>query len=61
MPTPVAEVQAAVAAGVGAIGPDTGGVFWHNPELRHLAALNPDSWELPLVENREAPYPVRMR
>ncbi|RZK28373.1 MAG: serine/threonine protein phosphatase [Hymenobacter sp.] len=58
VPTPVAEVKANVAAKAGAIGLDTGGVYRHNPELRHLAALNLDSWELHLVENREEPYPI---
>ena len=58
VPTPVAEVKAHVAAKAGAVGLDTGGVYWHNPELRHLAALNLDSWELHLVENREQPYPI---
>jgi len=61
VPTPVAEVQAAVAAKAGAIGLDTGGAFRLNPELRHLAALNLDSWELHLVENREEPYPIAVR
>ncbi len=61
VPTPVAEIQAKVAARAGAIGLDAGGVYRHNPELRHLAALNLDSWELHLVENREAPYPINMR
>ncbi|RZK19429.1 MAG: serine/threonine protein phosphatase [Hymenobacter sp.] len=61
VPTPVAEIQANVAAKAGAIGLDAGGVYWHNPELRHLAALNLDSWELHLVENREEPYPIAMR
>lgn len=61
VPTPVAEVQAAVAARAGAIGLDTGGVYRHNPELRHLAALDLDTWELHLVENREGPYPIAKR
>jgi serine/threonine protein phosphatase 1 len=61
VPTPVAEVQAAVAARAGAIGLDTGCVFRHNPELRHLAALNLDTWELHLVENRELPYFIAKR
>jgi serine/threonine protein phosphatase 1 len=61
VPTPVAEIKAAVAARVGAIGLDAGGVYRHNPELRHLAALNLDSWELHLVENREEPYPIAVR
>jgi serine/threonine protein phosphatase 1 len=61
VPTPVAEVQASVAARAGAIGLDTGGVYRRNPELRHLAALNLDSWELHLVENREDEYPIARR
>jgi serine/threonine protein phosphatase 1 len=61
VPTPVATVQASVAARAGAIGLDTGGVYRHNPELRHLAALNLDSWELHLVENREEPYAIAKR
>jgi serine/threonine protein phosphatase 1 len=61
VPTPVAEVQAQVAARAGAIGLDTGGVYRHNPELRHLAALNLDTWELHLVENCELPYAIAKR
>jgi serine/threonine protein phosphatase 1 len=58
VPTPVAEVRAAVAARAGAIGLDTGCAYRHNSELRHLAALNLDTWQLHLVENREDPYPI---
>ena len=61
VPTPVAKVQATVAARAGAIGLDAGGVYRHNPELRHLAALDLDSWELHLSENREAPYSIAVR
>jgi serine/threonine protein phosphatase 1 len=61
VPTPIAEVQASVAARVGAIGLDTGCAYRHNPELRHLAALNLDTWQLHLVENREDPYPIAKR
>jgi serine/threonine protein phosphatase 1 len=61
VPTPVAAIQANVAAKAGAIGLDAGGVYRHNPELRHLAALNLDSWELHLVENCEQPYPIAQR
>jgi serine/threonine protein phosphatase 1 len=61
VPTSVAELQASVEAKAGAIGLDAGGVYRHNPELRHLAALNLDSWELHLVENREEPYPIAVR
>jgi serine/threonine protein phosphatase 1 len=58
VPTPVAEVRAAVADRAGAIGLDTGCAYRHNSELRHLAALNLDTWQLHLVENREDPYPI---
>jgi serine/threonine protein phosphatase 1 len=61
VPTPIAEVKKNVAAKAGAIGLDTGGVYRHNPELSHLAALNLDSWELHLVKNREEPYPIAKR
>jgi serine/threonine protein phosphatase 1 len=61
VPTPVAEIKANVAARAGAIGLDAGGVYRHNPKLRHLAALNLDGWELHLVENREEPYPIAQR
>lgn len=57
----MAEVQATVAARAGAIGLDTGGVYRHNPELRHLAALDLDTWTLHLFENREGPYPIAKR
>jgi serine/threonine protein phosphatase 1 len=61
VPTPLAQVQAQVAARAGAIGLDTGCVYRHNPELRHLTALNLDTWELHLVENQEEPYPIIKR
>jgi serine/threonine protein phosphatase 1 len=61
VPTPLAQVQAQVAARAGAIGLDTGCVYRHNLELRHLAALNLDTWELHLVENQEEPYPILKR
>ena len=61
VPTPVAEVKAKVAAKAGTFSLDTGGVYLHNPELRHLAALDLDTWELHLVENREEPYPIAVR
>ncbi|AMR28324.1 hypothetical protein A0257_15330 [Hymenobacter psoromatis] len=61
VPTPVAEVEAIVAARAGAIGLDTGCAFRLNPKLRHLAALDLDSWELHLVENCEEPYPIAVR
>lgn len=58
VPMPTTRLKASVAAKADAIGLDGGCVFRHNAELRHLAALNLDSWELHLVENREAPYPI---
>ncbi|TVT40303.1 serine/threonine protein phosphatase [Hymenobacter setariae] len=61
VPTPVADIKVSVAAKAGAIGLDAGGVYRHNPELRHLAALNLDSWELHLVENLEELYPIAKR
>jgi serine/threonine protein phosphatase 1 len=61
VPTPVVEVQEKVAARAGAIGLDTGCAFLQNAELRHLAALDLDSWQLHLVENREDPYPIAKR
>ncbi|MDO7886141.1 metallophosphoesterase family protein [Hymenobacter cheonanensis] len=61
VPTPVAEVQASVAARAGAIGLDTGCAFRLNPELRHLAALDLDTWQLHLVENREEDYSIAKR
>jgi serine/threonine protein phosphatase 1 len=61
VPTPLAQVQAQVAARAGAIGLDTGCVYRHNPELHHLTALNLDTWELHLVENQEEPYPILKR
>jgi serine/threonine protein phosphatase 1 len=61
VPTPTAEVKKQVAAKAGAIGLDTGCVYYHNPELCHLTALNLDSWELHLVENREEPYAIAKR
>jgi serine/threonine protein phosphatase 1 len=61
VPTPVAEVKKNVAAKAGAIGLDTGGVYRHNSELSHLAALDLDRWELHLVKNREEPYSIAKR
>jgi serine/threonine protein phosphatase 1 len=61
VPTPVARIQEKVAAKAGAIGLDAGCAFLQNPELRHLAALDLDSLQLHLVENREAPYPIAKR
>jgi len=58
VPTPVAQVKKLVAKRADAVVLDTGCVFRHNPELRHLSALNLDTWELTLVENREPPYPI---
>lgn len=61
VPTPTAQVQAGAKAHAEALGLDCGCVYRHNPELRHLAALNLDTWELHLLENQEAPYPIAKR
>lgn len=61
VPTPVAKVKKNVAAKAGAIGLDMGCVYRHNPELSHLGALNLDTWELHLVQNREEPYSIAKR
>lgn len=61
VPTPVAEVQRRVSAHAGAIGLDTGCVYRHNPELRHLAAFNLDTDELLLQPNIEPEYPIGVR
>ena len=58
VPTPTAKVRKLVASHAGAVVLDTGCVYRHNAELRHLAALNLDTWELTLVANREAPYSI---
>ena len=60
-PMPTAEVQRRVAAQAGAIGLDTGCVYRHNPELRHLAALNLDTQELTLQPNIEPEYLIAKR
>ena len=60
-PTAVAEVQRRVAAHAGAIGLDTGCVYRHNPELRHLTAFNLDTEELTLQPNIEPDYPIGIR
>ncbi|RSK46621.1 metallophosphoesterase family protein [Hymenobacter perfusus] len=61
VPTAVVEVQKRVANHAGAIGLDTGCVYRHNPELRHLAAFNLDTEELILQPNIEADYPIGVR
>jgi len=61
VPTAVIEVRKRVATHAGAIGLDTGCVYRHNPELRHLAALNLDTEELILQPNIEADYPIGVR
>jgi serine/threonine protein phosphatase 1 len=58
VPTPTARVQKLVEKRAGAVVLDTGCVYRHNPELRHLAAFNLDTWELILVPNRELPYSI---
>ncbi|WP_151086302.1 metallophosphoesterase [Hymenobacter baengnokdamensis] len=61
VPKPLADIKTQVAARAGAIGLDAGAVYRLNPELRHLAALNLDSWQLHAVENRELAYPIARR
>ena len=61
VPTPTATIEQAVQAKRGAFSLDAGCVYRHNPELRHLAALELDSWQLTLQENIEPPYPVAVR
>ena len=61
MPTPVAKVQASAKAHAETFSLDTGCAYRHNPELRHLAALDLDTWELHLAENREEPYSIEKR
>lgn len=61
VPTPTGEVEKRVKAHAGSIGLDTGCVYRHNPELRHLAALNLDTEELLLQPNIEADYPIGVR
>ncbi|UYZ58348.1 metallophosphoesterase family protein [Hymenobacter latericus] len=60
-PTPRRELRRRVKQRAGAIGLDTGCVYRHNPELRHLSALNLDTWELLSQENLEVPYPIGLR
>ncbi|RYU78636.1 metallophosphoesterase family protein [Hymenobacter persicinus] len=61
VPTPTAEVEKQVQEKAGSIGLDTGCVYRHNPELRHLAALELDSFRLVLQPNIEPPYPIAVR
>ena len=61
VPTPTADIEQAVAAKRGAFSLDAGCVYRHNPELRHLAALELDSWQLTLQKNIEEPYPIAVR
>lgn len=60
-PRPVTHLQQQLTQRSGAIDLDTGCVYRHNPELRHLAALNLDTWELTLQENIEPAYPIGKR
>lgn len=60
-PRPVAHLQEQVARRSGVIDLDTGCVYRHNPELRHLAALSLDTWELTLQPNIEPGYPIARR
>ncbi|MBX0291822.1 serine/threonine protein phosphatase [Hymenobacter sp. HSC-4F20] len=61
VPTPTTEVEAHVKAERGAIGLDTGCVYRHNPELRHLAALDLDANKLYLQPNIEPAYTIGVR
>ena len=61
VPTAPAEVQRRLAHHPGAICLDTGCVYRHNPELRHLAAFNLDTQELTLQPNIEHDYPIAKR
>ena len=61
VPTPYTEVQRRLAGQPGAVCLDTGGVYRHNPELRHLAAFNLDTDELTLQPNIEPDYPIAKR
>ncbi|OWP64273.1 serine/threonine protein phosphatase [Hymenobacter amundsenii] len=61
VPTPHAEVQRRLATHPGAVCLDTGCVYRHNPELRHLAAFNLDTGELTLQPNIEREYVIEKR
>lgn len=61
VPTPYADVQRHLAHQRGAVCLDTGCVYRHNPELRHLAAFNLDTNELILQPNIEPEYPIAKR
>ncbi|RFP64900.1 serine/threonine protein phosphatase [Hymenobacter lapidiphilus] len=61
VPTPYAEVQRRLAHHPGAVCLDTGCVYRHNPELRHLAAFNLDTHKLTLQPNIEPEYPIAKR
>ncbi|UYZ65236.1 metallophosphoesterase family protein [Hymenobacter weizhouensis] len=61
VPTLTTEVQKQVDEPAGAICLDTGCVYRHNPELRHLAALNLDTLELTLQPNIEPDYYIAKR
>ncbi|GAA3938306.1 metallophosphoesterase family protein [Hymenobacter algoricola] len=61
VPTPAAEVARQVREKAGCLGLDTGCVYRHNPELRHLAALELDSFHLTLQPNIEPAYAIAQR
>ena len=61
VPTPTAAVEQQVKAHRGAICQETGCVNLHNPELRHLAALDLDTNKLVLQPNIEPDYPIAVR
>ncbi|SNR50178.1 metallophosphoesterase family protein [Hymenobacter mucosus] len=61
VPSPTASVQQQVKHQAQAIGLDTGCVYRHNEELRHLAALELDAFHLTLQPNIEPEYPIAHR
>lgn len=61
VPTPYTEVQRRLVQHPGSVCLDTGCVYRHNPELRHLAAFNLDTHELTLQANIEPDYPIAKR
>lgn len=61
VPTPAATIRKRAARHPAALGLDSGCVFRHNAELRHLSALNLDTGELTQVENCEPPYTIARR
>jgi serine/threonine protein phosphatase 1 len=60
-PTSTDDLERHVLERAGAIDLDTGCVYRLNPELRHLSALNLDTWELMQQRNIEPPYTIGKR